>query len=329
MSKLVLISCLLLSMAASSSIRGADPTYDGNYNDLQSFLTGFMTGYTGQASVMSNCLTPETQSNLDQILASTYGYIFTGEFAGLKETYETFLHSLSQASAQCGLTSVESSLQSGLSAKGKVWYEVNIAYNTPKIEQAFKTVVSQLKSKQFEKAGETLGQLTNVLIPFVQTPVQFIEMLEMIELQAFDQVAYKNWWKGLVAALQISSKKQGPCALYLLNLGNTSVPVAGDLYKVNSKDMSGFNTLFGDTASLLTFVQGSYATDICDFALLNQNVVDLFSKAGAFELASRYAAKASLINSSFNNIQNCEINTYTCGQSYGNIIRYMLNWSIN
>lgn len=329
MSKLVLISCLLLSMAASSSIRGADPAYDGNYNDLQSFLTGFMTGYTGSASDMSKCLSPETQSNLDQILASTYGYIFTGEFAELKETYETFLLSMAEACGQCGLTAVESSLKSGLSAKGKVWYEVNIVYNTPKIETAFKTTVSQLKSKQYTNAGQTLGQLTNVLIPFVNSPVQLMEMLEMLELKAFDETAYKNWWKGLVASLQITNKKQGPCAVYLLNLGNTSVPVATDLYKVNNKDVSGFNTLFGDTASLLTYVQGSYTTDFCEFALLYQNFIDLFSKAGAFELASRYAAKASLINSSWNNIQNCQVNYYTCGQSYGNIVRYMLNWSIN
>ena len=316
-------------MAASSSIRGADTPYDGNYNDLKSFLTGFMTGYTGVASDMSKCLTPETQSNLDQILASTYGYIFTGEFSSLKETYETFLLSLSEASGQCGLTAVQASLKSGLQTKGKVWYEVNIVYNTPKIEQAFKTTVTQLKSKQYLNAGQTLGQLTTVLIPFVNSPVQLMEMLEMLDLKSFDQTAYKNWWKGLVASLQISSKKQGPCALYLLNLGNTSVPVAADLYKVENKDMSGFSTLFGDTASLLTFVQGTYTTDLCEFGLLYQNFIDLFSKAGAFELASRYAAKASLINSSWNNIQNCDVNYYTCGQSYGNIIRYMVNWSIN
>jgi len=55
----------------------------------------------------------------------------------------------------------------------------------------------------------------------------------------------------------------------------------------------------------------------------------LFSKTGAIEIASRYASKASLINSSMVNIQNCDLNAYACGQGYGNVIKFMLNWSIN
>jgi hypothetical protein len=329
MSKHVLISCLLLSLAASSSLRGADPSSEGNYDDLQAFLSGFMSGYTGSASDMSKCLTPETQSNLDQILASTYGYIFTGKFAELKETYETFLHSMAQACGQCGLTTVESSLKTGMAAKGKIWYEVNLAYNYEKVEVAFKTAVSQIKEKNWAAAGNTVGQLTDLLVPFEATPVKLMQFMEVLTVKAFNTVTYQSWWKGLVNTLQISTKKQGPCALYLLNFGNSSIPLATDVYKINSNDWSGMNTLFGDAATLLTYVQKSYTTDICDVALLEQNIKDLFSKAGAFELASRYAAKASLINASYNNIKNCDVNMYTCGQAYGNMIKYLLNWSIN
>jgi hypothetical protein len=288
-----------------------------------------MSGYTGSAYNMSQCLTPETQSNLDEILASTYGYIFTGQFAVLKETYETFLHALAQACGECGLTTVETSLKTGISAKGKVWYEVNLAYNSKKVEQAYKTTVTQVKAKQWTNAGQTLGQLTDLLIPYESSTIKLMDIIEVLQVKAFDTVAYQNWWKGLVNALQINNKKQGPCALYLLNLGNSSLPLATDVYKINSKDWNGMNTLFGDSASILTYVQSSYTTDICDVALLQQNIIDLFSKAGAFELASRYAAKASLINASWTNIQNCDVNTYTCGQAYGNMVKYLLNWSIN
>lgn len=325
MSKSVLISCLLVSMALSSSIRAPDPTADTNYDDLQAFLTGFMTGYTGSASDMSTCLNPQTQSNLDLILASTYGYIFTGQFAELKVTYEKFLTSLIGACGECGLTSVESSLSSGLSSKGKVWYEVNIVYNSPKLEQALKTTITQMQAKKWSDAGQTLGQMTGLLIPYVPAspPVTLGSFLD------FNTAAYQTWWKGLIAALAISPKRQGPCALYLLSFANTTIPVFNDVSTINSKDMSGFNTLFGDAAKTLTYVQSSYTTDFCDFALLQSNIIELFSKTGAIELASRYASKASLINSSIVNIQNCDLNAYSCGQGYGNVIKYMINWSIN
>lgn len=323
MSKSVLISCFLLSLAMSSSLRGPQPTPDTNYDDLQGFLTGFMTGYTGTGYNMSECLTPATQSQLDQILASTYGYIFTGKFSELKDTYEKFILSLANACGECGLTTVESSLKVGLQTKGKIWYEINLAYNSKKVEQAVESTITQMKAGQWTQAGQTLGQITDLLIPFESSPAKLGSFLD------FNTASYQSWWKGLVSSLAISPKKQGPCAVFLLNFGNSTIPVFTDLTEIHDKQMKGFDTLFGDAAKTLTFIQTNYPSDICDFALLWSNVEEIFTKSGVIELASRYASKASLINSSVTNIKNCDLNAYACGQGYGNVVKYMLNWAIN
>lgn len=323
MSKSVLISCFLLSLAMSSSLRGPQPTPDTNYDDLEAFLAGFMTGYTGTAHNMSQCLTPATQSQLDQILASTYGYIFTGKFSELKDTYETFILSLANACGECGLTTVESSLKVGLQTKGKIWYEINLAYNIEKVEKSTETAYTQLKAGQWTQAGQTIGQMTDMLIPYEMSPAKLSSFLD------FNTATYQSWWKGLVSALSISAKKQGPCAIFILNFANSTIPVFTDLSEIHDKQMKGFDTLFGDAAMSLTFVMNNYPSDFCDFALLGANVQEIFTKSGVVELASRYASKASLINSSVNNIKNCDLNAYACGQGYGNVIKYMLNWAIN
>jgi len=282
-----------------------------------------MDGYTGTAYNMSQCLTPSAQSQLDEILASTYGYIFTGQFSEVKSAYENFLLTLANDCGECGLTKVESSLKVGLQTKGKIWYEVNLVYNAKKVEESLQTFYSQITSKNFQAAGTTVGQLTDLLIPYESSPVNLNSFLD------FNTAAYQTWWKGLVQALAINSKSQGPCAKFLLNFANTTIPVFTDITELHSKNMAGFNTLFGDATKPLSYIQTSYTTDFCDFDLLLANIQDLFSQTGLLELASRYATKASLINSSIVNIKNCDLNAYACGQAYGYIIKYLLNWAIN
>jgi hypothetical protein len=321
MSKLVLIALGLLALSSGMKLRGSDDQSEGNYDDLQAFLNGFMTGYTGQSANLQNCLSTETQNNLNKILASTYFFMITEQLSEIKSAYVEFLQTLSNACLECGVGSVEKSLNEGISEKGQIWFEVNLAYNFGKVETASKKIISQIESRDYLNAGVTVGELTNLLIPY-QSASHLSSSLE------FEQAAYQAWWRGLVSALAVNNKKYGACALYLLNFANTTIAPITDFEKLSHKDMSGFNTLFGDLATTLTYVKTKY-TGFCQFDLLIANIEDLFGKGGFTELLTRYGARAITINSAFVNIKDCSANTYSCGQGYGVVIKYLLNWSIN
>lgn len=321
MSKIILIAFGILALTSGTELRGSDPASSGNYDDLQMFLTGFMSGYTGTGYSMSDCLTEATQDNLNQILASTYFFMITEQLSEIKTAYVDFLKALSAACLQCGIGSVENSLNKGMSDKGKIWFEINAAYNFGKVEVAMKNALSQIKAKKYSDAGATLGQLTDVLIPFEQ-PSSLSAPL------TFESLAYQAWWKGLVSSLAVNNKKYGPCANFLLNFANTTIAPITDFDKLSKHDMSGFNTIFGDLATSLSYVNSKY-TGFCQFDLLISNIEDLGSKSGLEELLTRYASRAISINAAFINVKDCRANTYSCGQGYGVIIKYLINWSIN
>lgn len=320
--KALLIASTIFLLASASNLKGADPAPAyGNYADLQQFLQGFMFTYAGSSYDMSGCLTPATQSSLDQQLASTYGYILTGKFSELLPVYESFLQSLYQACNECGLSTVSSSLNAGISQKGKVWYEINLLYNSGNLEVLLDQSVPQIKAGNWGLVGQSFGQITGIVVPYV--PQAKLSSLEM------STTDYQNWWKGLVSTLSINPKKQGSCAIFLLGVGNQTIAVETDFSKIMAKDWTGFNTVFGDLASFLTWYQKTYVTDICNFELLETNVAELATKDGMSQLLLNYATRASLINSAVNTIENCGLSTYSCGQAYGTIIKYLLGWSIN
>jgi len=206
---------------------------------------------------MSGCLSLATQSSLDQQLASTYGYILTGKFSELLPAYESFLQNLYQACNECGLSSVSKSLNSGISQKGKIWYEINLLYNSGKLEILFDQSIPQIKARNWGLVGQSFGQITSIVVPYVPNA-----NLSLLEMSSAD---YQNWWKGLVSTLSVNAKKQGPCAIFLLNTGNQTIQVETDVSKIVAKDWSGFSTLFGDTAAFLSWYQGTYTSDICNF----------------------------------------------------------------
>lgn len=293
---------------------------DSNYNELEMFLSGFLESYTGAPYNMTGCLSPSTQEYLNELLSSTYIYMFTNQIDKIEKAYIEYLSTLSKACEECGLFTVSESLQAGLSQKGKIWFEVNLAFNFDKLEPAFIQTRSQLSNGQWNKAGSTLGTLTSLLIPF--TPSASLH--NSLSMNADN---YRNWWKGLVSTLSITTKRQGPCAIFLLNFGNSSVIPLIDINKLMDDDMSVLNTLFGDLAQFLTPFE-TY-NGVCMFDLLLSNIKDLATKDGIVELASRYAARAMTINAAVDSVKNCDLNTFTCGQGFGTLIKYLLQWSIN
>ena len=321
MSKIVLIAIGILALTSGRQLRGSEVATPGNYDNLQLFLSGFMNGYTGNSYNMSNCLTESTQDNLNQILASTYFFMITEQLSEIKAAYVDFLKALSTASLECGVGSVENSLNKGMSEKGKVWFEVNAAYHFGKVEVAMKNALSQIKAEKYTEAGVTVGQLTDLLVPF-EKPSSLSAPL------TFEALAYQAWWNGLVSSLAVNNKKYGPCANFLLNFANTTIAPITDFDKLSKHDMSGLNTIFGDLATSLSYVNSKY-TGFCQFDLLLSNIQDLGSKSGMEELLTRYASRAITINAAFINVKDCQANTYSCGQGYGVIIKYLINWSIN
>jgi hypothetical protein len=321
MAKIVLIAFVVLALASATKLRGAEQAAPGNYDDLQEFLTGFMTGYTGSSENLAACLTESTQDNLNQILASTYFFMITEQFKDIKAAYVEFLQVLAKACYECGLGSVEESLRKGMTEKGKIWFEVNAAFHFGQVEVAMNKALGQLKDRKYSEAGATVGQLSNLLVPFEKRASLSASL-------TFEPAAYQAWWKGLVSSLAVNNKKYGPCARYLLNFANTTIAPITDLDKLAKHDLSGFSTLFGDLATSLSYVNSQY-TGFCQFDLLYSNIEDLASKNGLEELLTRYASRAISINSAFINIKDCSANTYSCGQGYGVIIKYLLNWSIN
>lgn len=320
MSKNFLIAFCLVAFVSAGSLSGPDMESANNYNELELFLSGFLESYTGAPYNMTGCLSPSTQDYLNELLSSTYIYMFTNQIDKIEQAYIEYLSTLSKACEECGLITVSESLQAGLSQKGKIWFEVNLAFNFDKLEPAFTQTKTQLSKGQWAKAGSTLGALTSLLIPY--TPSAPLHSSLSITIND-----YKNWWKGLVSTLSITTKRQGPCATFLLNFANSSATPLIDINKIMNDDMSGFNTLFGDLAQFLTSLE-SY-NGACMFDLLWYNIQDLATKDGLVELASRYAARALTINAAVDSIKNCDLNAFTCGQGFGTIIKYMLEWSIN
>jgi GH24 family phage-related lysozyme (muramidase) len=319
MFKSILFAGLVLLSVHSTSV--ADPSSEGNYDDLQVFLKGFMSTYAGSSYIMSGCLSESSQSSLDRELASTYLYLLSGQLSEMMQAYESFLTLLSESCNECGLSSVSSSLRAGISQKGKIWYEINLLYNSKKIESSFETFFTQLKAKNWAGAGSSLGQITAVLVPYTKN----------VSLNALDMntPAYQAWWKGLVSTLSLNPKKQGICAAFFLNLGNQTIQVATDFDKLNNGDLSGINTLFGDLANLLTWWQGKYTNDFCNFDMLEVALKSLKTKDGITQLFMRYFARAININSAYLAVAECSSNTYSCGQGVGTIFKYLIGWSIN
>lgn len=320
MSKSVLLVIGLAALVSASSLRVSDAESQENYFELQQFLGGFMTGYTGAPADMTNCLTPATQDYLNQLLGSTYLYMFSEQIIKIKEAYIEYLNTLSNACKECGLGRVSDSLKEGVTEKGKIWFDINLAFNFDKLEPAFAQIRTEISKGQYTEAGSTLGKLTALLVPYQPTPIVHSSL-------QFNTEDYKNWWKGLVKSLSVNTKRQGPCALFLLNFGNSSAIPVSDIDKILNNDKSGFQTIFGDFAQLLTSVQ-SY-NGVCMFDLLFSNIQDIATKDGLVELGSRYVARAITINAAVGSIRYCSSNTYSCGQGYGTIIKFMLNWSIN
>ena len=319
MIKLILISTCIFFVVSETSATLSDPSLDGNYEDLQSFLQGFMSTYADTSYDTSQCLSSSTQSALDQELASTYLYLLSGQLDNVLQAYETFLTQLYSACNECGLSSVAASLKVGVSQKGKIWYEINLLYNSKHLESTFATLFTQLKAKQWTQAGSTVGQITNIIVPYTKVSLGLVDL---------DKPSYQAFWKGLVNTLSLNFKKQGPCAAFLLKLGNQTIPTATDFDMLNNGNYSGINTLFGDMAGLLTWWQGNYATDFCHFDLLETDLKSLTTKDGFTQMCLRYVARVLSINSAYLAVSECSSNTYSCGQGVGTIVKFLIGWSI-
>ncbi|OMJ82496.1 hypothetical protein SteCoe_16783 [Stentor coeruleus] len=319
MLKMVLISFYIIGLIYGSEVKVVDPNMAGNYDHIELFLSSFMNNYTHTQYNMSTCLTPKTQANLDQILASSLGYLILLDFDQVLQSYEQFLISLADACEICGLNQVEMSLKQGMSEKSKVWFEINLAYNSEKILNLVESLKGELELKHYIEAGGTLGTITSILIPF--NPPHKLSL-------NFDQSIYLSWWKGFIYTLSINPKKPGPCYAFLSKFANQTINPAMDISLLIQGKLLGFNNLFGDLAKSLTFVKTNY-TDVCMLDQLEANFIELFSKAGVEELFARYVSRALSINTSILNIKNCQMSFYACGQGVGTLIKYLLNWSIN
>ncbi|OMJ69189.1 hypothetical protein SteCoe_33146 [Stentor coeruleus] len=319
MSKFVLLSVCLLGLVCGSSLRGIEPDMPMDYLRLEQFIESFMDNYTHTNYNMTNCLTAKTQSKLNQILAASLGYLMFLDFDKVLQSYEDFILSLASACNECGLYQVEVSLKNGISEKGKMWFGVNLAYNSVKVMELAQNFTQEMEKKDYISAGGSLGKITSMLIPF--------EPAHM--LGSFDQNIYITWWKGFIYTLAINPKKPGPCYYFLSNFSSQTVNSAMDIYSLSQGQMSGFNTLFGDLASSLTFVKANYTSDVCMFDQLESNILACFSQSGVEELFARFSARFLTINTAFLNIKNCGTSYYACGQGVATIIKYLLNWSIN
>lgn len=319
MSKFVLLSVCLLGIVCGSSLRGIEPDMPMDYLRLEQFLTSFMDNYTHTSYNMSDCLTPKTQSKLNQMLAASLGYLIFLDFDKVLQSYEDFILSLAEACSECGLKEVEVSLKNGISKKSKVWFEVNLAYNSEKVMELAQIFIQEMEKKDYISAGGSLGKITSMLIPY--------EPAHM--LGSFDQNIYMTWWKGFIYSLSMNPKKPGPCYYFLSNFSSHTVNPAMDIYSLSQGQISGFNTLFGDLASSLTFVKTNYTSDVCMFDQLESNFLACFSKTGMEEVFARFSARFVSINTAIVNIKNCGTSYYACGQGVATIIRYLLDWSIN
>lgn len=327
MSKLVLITLGLVVLSMGTSVQTSDSVFEGNYDHLEQFLSSFMNSYTGTNYTMATCLTPQIQAKLDQYLAASLGYLVILKFDEVLKAYESFLYNLAVSCEMCGLNQVQKSLEAGLTIKGKFWFELNLADNLKTVMTMLDTFGTEIKAKNNTASGATLGKITSMLVPYIApTPPTPTPTLSL-ELEAFDQTVYLLWWKGLVTSLSINPKKIGPCGTFLTGVANNTVNPMRDLSTILSKNMGGFKTLFGDMAKSLTYMQ-TY-TNTCAFDSLKDNIIELTQPKAMSELLARYATRALSINSAIVNIKNCYTNIYSCGQAYGTIIKYMLNWSIN
>jgi hypothetical protein len=315
MIKYVLI--FLISISQSLTLSGPS----GNYQDLQTFLQSFMNTYTGSTYQMSTCLTPQIQATLDKNLANSYGYLLTLDFSGLLQSYETFLYNLVISCELCGLNQVQVSLNEGLNEKGQFWYQVNFLFHSQQVKSLFEKFGKKYSAQDWAGAGAALGQITLILVPFEQQALS-------MNFEAFDQNVYQTWWKGFVNGLSANNRKLGPCAGFLLKFANSTIPAANDFSKINSKDMSGFNTIFGNMADSLTFGKTNYMNN-CNFELLKENTRSAMSVEGVKELLLRFLGNIAYCNSAVQKIQSCNENIFGCGQGYGTLIKYLLAWPIN
>ena len=314
MLKYVLI--LIVSAAWSKTLLGASE----NFDDLQVFLQSFMNSYTGQTYQMETCLTPQIQSTLNQKLAATYGYLLTFNYEGLIDSYEQFLYTLGISCELCGLNQVQVSLANGLDEKGEFWYQVNLLFNSKRVMSLFESFASKYQSKDWAGAGSIIGQITGILIPFEQSKLT-------LSLSAFNTQGYLDFWKGLVSGLSSNPRKQGVCASYLLTFANQTVQPAIDVNKIVEGDNSGFLTLFGDLANALSYGKNGY-TGGCNFELLEENLGQIWTTEGAQTVFIRYLSNMPRVDAAIENLKNCDEHIFSCGQGTGQLIRYLLAWSI-
>ena len=278
-----------------------------------------MNTYTGTAYNMTNCLTPAVESNLDQILAASVGYLITLNFNEVMTMYKEFLVQLADNCEVCGLSEVGKSLHLGMVAKGEFWFELNLAANLNNVEKQLTQFVSGMKSQNYAAAGTALGTITSILVPYMPSAT-----LEMVQ---FSQIGYLTWWNGLIVSLSSNPKKLGPCATFLTGFGNNSVNAASDLSMILDKQWKGFKNFFGDLAAALTYGENTYKGS-CGFSALKESIDQILG--GDYKLLiERYALKAISINTAISNVKHCNVNLYSCGQGVGTIIKYLLSWSIN
>lgn len=314
MLKTVLI--LIVSIAWSTKI---SDTSD-NFDDLQAFLQSFMNSYTGREYPMAACLTPQIQATLNQKLAASYGYILTLDYEGLLDSYEQFLYTLGISCELCGLNQVQVSLANGLDEKSEFWYQVNLIFNSKRVYSLFESFGAKFKSNDWAGAGSILGQITGILIPFEQIKLNS-------SLAAMNTQAYLDFWKGLVSGLMSNPRKQGICSTFLLKFANNTIQPAVDINKILEGDNSGFLTVFGDLATALSFGKSGY-TGGCNFELLDENLKQLITKEGLQTVGIRYLSNLPSVDAAIQNVKNCDEHIFSCGQGTGQLIRYLVGWSI-
>eukprot|EP00358_Blepharisma_japonicum_P005717 CAMPEP_0202941566 /NCGR_PEP_ID=MMETSP1395-20130829/1684_1 /ASSEMBLY_ACC=CAM_ASM_000871 /TAXON_ID=5961 /ORGANISM="Blepharisma japonicum, Strain Stock R1072" /LENGTH=471 /DNA_ID=CAMNT_0049636905 /DNA_START=16 /DNA_END=1431 /DNA_ORIENTATION=+ len=289
-----------------------------NYDANIAFIQGFMTGYAGTGSVPATCFDATVINTLNADLGTFMLSMAGGSFSKAITSLEQFAKDLITAQLECGLQIVPQSFEKDIQSEGAFYLLVNLIHNAKSIQNSYSETVTYFQQQQWTQAGQSLGTLAKLIIP--PTPSK------LVGAQKSTLSDWSSFVTGLLNGLEGSTTTPGKCYQAFSTAGQQLPTVIAAFEKVESEGIAYVLDFANAVRDFLPYVT-PLSTD-CAWNTLEAQIAAIFN-GGIKSFAMRYYTNIKVIDADLSNVRVCETNFNECGRSLGEVMRLLLNWSLN
>lgn len=306
----------LIPVPTSSATLQASPS------KWSSFTKGLLNGLEGNTAEPGKCYQAfmTAGQQLPNVIAA-YEKVETegiSEILNFAQIVQEFLPYLTPIDKECAWGALEAQIHAVFDGGLKAFL-IRYYNNLKTIDSDVIAVRSC--SKNYMECGRSLGEIVRIMFDWsLDTPVT-LEDGKPTEWQ--DIVSFA---KGLASGLEGQVSTMGPCYQGLAVAGTSFESIVSDAARLKGGDVMAVHDLMTD---LDAFKPQYEALDgVCDFGALLSAIDDLFKPDGYKPFFVRYYKYLQTINADIYHVVHCSKNYSLCGQSLGNAIDLLFNWTL-